>query len=236
MTFADGFSIRSTTSANFNAVANGIDGALTCHWGGTTGGSANAYTLTPAPAWTATTRLEIRHVFFTPHATNTGATTVNISGLGPVAARYKNQALVGGELVANVEAVGVYDGTVLELLTHGGGWATWSPNYGTEDGANWTSVTANRAIYQRHGSRVDFAIAASGTTVTTDPNELQFALPIAASGGFVSGGGTISNGALITGAGWYIITLTVATVFRADYANLGLGAGRSINVQGFYFV
>jgi hypothetical protein len=230
---ANGYNLTSTSGANFNAVANAVDGALTCKWGGTTGGSANAYTLTPSPAWTSTTRAEIRYVLLTPHASNTGASTLNVSTIGNAAITYKGQALVGGELVQNVEALLVWDGTSYDLVNHGGGWATWTPSYGTNNGAHWTTVTTNRASYQRHGNRVDFMINASGTTITTDPTQLQFSLPVTASGGFVGGGASISNGTVYAGH-WGLSTTTVAYVSRYDTGLLGLGASRSINLQGSY--
>lgn len=116
MTFTDGYSLRSSSSANFNAVANAVDGAVSVHWGGTTGGTSTAYTATPSPAWTTTTRTEIRFIILLMHATNTGASTLNISSIGTGEIRQFNAALVGGEMLINSLVMLAWDGTHYEIV------------------------------------------------------------------------------------------------------------------------
>ena len=83
---------------------------------GTDGGSADVYTLTPTTTLTAYSTKMI--VEFTPNATNTGAATLNISGLGA-----KNiysvagAALSAGELVSGRYYLAAYDGTQFRLLS-----------------------------------------------------------------------------------------------------------------------
>ena len=91
----------------------------TTHWAGTTGGSANTYTasLTPAPAALVAgqvVRLKI-------HAANTGASTLNLNGLGATAIRLLNAALAGGELALNATYILIYDGTYWQIIGGGGG-------------------------------------------------------------------------------------------------------------------
>jgi hypothetical protein len=83
---------------------------------GTDGGGADAYTLTPTTTLTAySTKMLVE---FTPNATNTGASTLNISGLGT-----KNiysvagAALTAGELVSGRYYLAAYDGTHFRLLS-----------------------------------------------------------------------------------------------------------------------
>lgn len=87
-------------------------------WCGMAGGTANAQTLTPNPA--ITSYIAGQRFVFVPVATNTGATTLAISGLatkniykvsstGPI-------ALTGGELVANNIIIVVYDGTQFQIV------------------------------------------------------------------------------------------------------------------------
>jgi len=87
-------------------------------WGGTSGGSANAQTLTIANYHVYTPGVTLR---FIAVATNTGPTTLNVSGIGT-----KNvyrltgtgpAALSGGEIVSGQISAVMYDGTQLELLT-----------------------------------------------------------------------------------------------------------------------
>lgn len=54
---------------------------------------------------------------FIPAATNTGATTINITSLGAKNIFFDGRALVGGELVINIPARIKYDGTQFNLLT-----------------------------------------------------------------------------------------------------------------------
>lgn len=70
------------------------------NWGGTAGGAANALTLTPAtgiPSYQPGQEF----VFFAGAAANTGAATITISGLAPIAIRVAGAALQGGEIAAN---------------------------------------------------------------------------------------------------------------------------------------
>jgi hypothetical protein len=98
--------------------ANLFGGIQNFRWGGTSGGSANAQTLTPSPA--ATSYAAGDSYTFLAGFTNTAATTMAISGL---AAKniYKvgpsgPAALIGGEIkVGGIYAI-QYDGTQLQLL------------------------------------------------------------------------------------------------------------------------
>lgn len=80
-------------------------------WGGTSGGTGNAQTLTLVPAITA--YITGQQFTFKSGNTNTGPTTLNINGLGTKAIRYQSggEALRGGELPANYVAIVTYDGT-----------------------------------------------------------------------------------------------------------------------------
>lgn len=115
-TFADFYNLRNAL-ANFNGVADAIDGGLTVYWAGYTGGTANNYTASPSPAWTTSTAPTIRYLFLTIHATNTGPSTLNISGAGATNIRQYNTALVGGELVANCTYLFAYDGVNLQIVS-----------------------------------------------------------------------------------------------------------------------
>lgn len=96
----------------FAAVAQVQDGAVI--WGGTSGGSANAQTITLSPAITAYAAGQTFR--FIAGNTNTGATTLNVNGVGAKNI-YKNGAvaLIGGELVSGGIISVVYDGTQFQL-------------------------------------------------------------------------------------------------------------------------
>ena len=86
-------------------------------WAGTAGGTANALTLTVPNYTVARAGIVLR---FLPLSDNTGATTVNVSGLGAVNLQKPSNggiiALAGGELRAGVMAEAAYDGTRYVLL------------------------------------------------------------------------------------------------------------------------
>lgn len=88
----------------------------------TTTGSANAYIAAPAGAWiTGYSSYTARALTVKPNFTNTGASTINVSGLGNVTI-YKNvggvsTALSSGDMTANIPAILICDGTNF-LLTN----------------------------------------------------------------------------------------------------------------------
>lgn len=85
--------------------------------GGSTTGSANAYVFTPSPAIAAyaagmTFRLKANFA-------NSGAATLNVSGLGAVAIKKLDgaTALVSGDIASGQEFVVIYDGTNFQMVS-----------------------------------------------------------------------------------------------------------------------
>ena len=83
-------------------------------WCGTAGGTANAITLTPAPAITAYAAGQA-FTFKAGSSSNTGATTVAISGLATKAVQNSGAVLVSGDISANLLYRITYDGTAFQL-------------------------------------------------------------------------------------------------------------------------
>jgi hypothetical protein len=113
MTYADNYNIR-TTSVKFNDVADALDGLITRNYAGVTTGTSTAYIATPTPAWDAYTTSGL--VVIIPHVTNTGAATLNISGLGARDLRIGNAAIAAGVLQQNIPTIMAYTGTYFEVL------------------------------------------------------------------------------------------------------------------------
>ena len=85
----------------------------------TTGGSADAYTYTSNQSLTSLT--DGFKIAFICHATNTGASTINVDSLGTKPLRkIASTALGAGELVANSVYTAAYDSGGDEWLIHGG--------------------------------------------------------------------------------------------------------------------
>ena len=84
-------------------------------------GSSNTYVATPSDAWvTGYSSYVGRALTVKPNFTNTGASTINVSGLG-AAAIYKNAsgvatALASGDIVSGLPAILICDGTGFILI------------------------------------------------------------------------------------------------------------------------
>lgn len=120
-------------------------------WAGTSGGSANAQTLTPSgpiSSYAAGQRFT-----FVAGFTNTGAMTLNVSGVGAIAVKANTftgpAALIGGEIVTGNEVTVTYTGssfeiegfkalptTIQKVGSNGGDYATASGTYVNVDGTN----------------------------------------------------------------------------------------------------
>lgn len=73
----------------------------TMRYSGTAGGTANALTISPSPSITSYV-IGQSFVFKAGSSNNSGATTIAISGLSPIAIQSNGAACVGGEILANM--------------------------------------------------------------------------------------------------------------------------------------
>jgi hypothetical protein len=170
-------------------------------WCGTSGGTANAQTLTPVIAQTA--YVPGAQSRFIAGFTNTGATTLNISGVGAIAINKRTPLglvpLTGGEIISGTMQSVVYDGTVFELgvsapipsLTlkegsNAGDYTTSSSGLANVDGTNlsftvtiplgWkllVMVTGTEGFTGSHAAAMLLAIADGGTPVTQHTQEFS---------------------------------------------------------------
>jgi hypothetical protein len=100
--------IKSTLKNSFA----GITGAVLV--GGTNGGVANAYTLTPTP--TLVSYITNMTIVFSPVVSNTGASTIDVSGLGAINLRsVSGAALISGELASGQTYKAIFNGTEFRL-------------------------------------------------------------------------------------------------------------------------
>ena len=118
----------------------------------TTGGGTTAYTLTPAPAITAYATGQQYTIKI--NVTNTGPSTINISGLGAKAITKTGAvALAAGELMIDAIYTITYDGTQFQLAGGAGGggggtnsFVTTETPSGTINGSNVTFTLANTPV------------------------------------------------------------------------------------------
>ena len=83
--------------------------------GGSVGGTADAITLTCSPTVSALAAGQ-RYLFKYTSTGNTGAVTLNVDSLGATAVRYKDVALVSGDIATSDWVFVVYDGTRFQML------------------------------------------------------------------------------------------------------------------------
>lgn len=233
MTYADAFNLR-TTNVSFNNVADAIDGSFGRAWGGTTAGTSTAYTSTASPAWTAYAAGDVLRVI--PHATNTGAATINVNGLGAKNIRWKNRALVGGEIGINIESTMVYDGTQFNLINIAGIWTTWTTTVTGQGTINITAATQTTCRFRADGDTFEYEVFLTNITSSTGTgNAIRFSIPTGSITGNPIGNGYLLDstyfGAICTSA-----SSTLLSVSKFDQSNLTVGAwsGRELLVSGRY--
>lgn len=83
-------------------------------WGGTTAGTATAYTISPAPAITA--YVTGQRFSFRAHVANGAAATLAVNGLGAKTLLRQNTALAGNEFIANDIIEVEYNGTNFQII------------------------------------------------------------------------------------------------------------------------
>lgn len=113
MTYSDNYNLR-TKNVKFNDVADAIDGSLTRSYGGTTTGVVNQYISSPTPSWTSYEPGQLLVII--PHVTNTGASTVNVNGLGAKSIKRAGVDVVTGDLLIGTPTLLVYSGAYFESL------------------------------------------------------------------------------------------------------------------------
>jgi hypothetical protein len=103
---------NATARTNYAAAGQVQDDAF--NWGGTSGGTANAQTLSLTPGITSYTAG--RPIRFIAGFSNTGAMTLNVNNVGSRSVTAGSAALVGGEIIAGQIYEVDDDGTNFQLL------------------------------------------------------------------------------------------------------------------------
>ncbi|MBM3450505.1 MAG: hypothetical protein FJX78_05925 [Armatimonadetes bacterium] len=104
---------NATARSGASAAAQVQDGGFV--WGGTTGGAANAYTISLTPAITAYAAGQRFAAIV--HAANTGAATINVNSVGVKSITKQGAAaLSSGDMPINSVAFLIYDGTQFQLI------------------------------------------------------------------------------------------------------------------------
>jgi hypothetical protein len=225
--------IRELKKALLNDFA-GYTGAIACT--GTDGGAANAYTITPQNALPA---YGLRmNVVFSPTVANTGASTLNVSGLGAKLLRAVDGAeLVLGDLAVGTVYAACYNGAEFRLLSvtkqylDQKAFATALPaqslGFMRSDGAVAGFTVTHTGYAQNEVKGADIASAATINLTTATGNLLH-----------VTGTTTITAITIPSGAEREVVfdgalTLTNgASLILPTGANIVTAAGDTMRVRG----
>lgn len=202
------------------------------------GGTANAITVTLAPAITAyATGMKLR-VKLT--ADNTGATTINANGVGVKTIKTPGGgALIGGELASGEVVELIYDGTdfIIQGIPPAPNGA-WTPTI-TGVGDTIGSVSIEHSDYVQFGKIVFVVLRFTFATSSTSVTGVEFDAPapvlydnqlIGCNGRDASSGSTFITP-------MYCRTETTGdkiVVGKSDGTNFGNGGGRTVNIFGYY--
>jgi len=200
---------------------------------GTVGGTANAITLTNSPVVGAYANgLKLS---FKATATNTGATTINVDGLG-TKNLYKLSgtslvALSGNEVISGAIYDITYDGTQFQLTNSAGGGGASDRQAFTSSGT-WTKPSgfSSTAMALIEGWGGGGGGGSSGTNGTNGGNTTVGAL-VTAYGGTGGALGSTNGGAA---GGWHS-TATAGTQLNDTGSGEGAGGTTSANAKSGYY-
>lgn len=195
----------------FQLVSNNPTEA-TAFWGGTSGGSANAQTVTLAPVPGA--YYAGMEVTFLAGNTNTGATTLNCNSLGAKNIYVANAACVGGEILSGKAYTVVYDGTQFQMISPpntGRGGLIGFQKFTSSGTSTYTPTAGTNSVYVLCVG----AGGGGGGAATTGAGQ-------AAAGGGGGGGGTAAKRITSSFSG---VTVTVGA--KGTGGSAGANAGNA---------
>ena len=212
----------------------------------TSGGSANAQTLTPSPAMSALVAGQM--VAFSAGYTNTGTCTLNVSGLGAANLQINGTNAAAGAIVAGTTYLAAYNGTHWQLLG-ATSFASLSGTAGLAQGgtnANLSSTGGTRQYLKQStsGGAVSVGTIAMSDLGTGTPSSSNY---LRGDGSWQTISSTPALSALTAGTlgvtlalGTQVITSTASsswTTTTGQYLYLGtedilLGLGLSNGSQG----
>jgi len=149
------------------------------------GGTANAQTVTPVPPWTSLLKNKI---CWQPTNSNTGATTLAVSGLTATAVTFNGSALTSGMITSTAVACVIYDGTSFELQNSQVVSGSGTVGSGTSGDATCYNATGTTV-----GNCPNLKDASGGQTVTSAALESKF---------LISNQGTAQTSGNVAITGW----------------------------------
>ena len=234
MALAD--ALRSTTWTGSDA-ASLIEAVDTFRYCGTSGGSANAQTITASPAITAYAAGQT-FWFIAGFANTTASPTINVNSLGAkTMKRGDATTLQIGDLVAGGAYAIAYNGTGFLVLDPTPTWQTWTPTQTCSGAMTITGITNREHRYIIGLDSTAYVEATADYTLGgTQSINIFISLPFSITGhqgnvAFICAGSE-NGGAVTNGARWRIDSTPRIVVFKIGAANWTLGASASYSLQG----
>lgn len=204
-------------TASIWTVDNIVDSQLVTLYGGVDSGIANAYVLNFVSNFTA--YADGIAIFWIPSHTNTGASTINVNGLGPVPIiNQDGSALYLGQLQANEFSLIIYKGTGFNLIDFG-----LLPTINTQN-TNYTFAIGD-------SNNIVLTNDAAAHTWTVPPNS-SVAFPIGTSITLIASPGAVSlaagAGVTLNGYGNETAPLTINTGFATVIIKIGTNTWQQV--------
>ena len=236
-----GFKITSLGSSTTRAGAMNVgqlqDGAAI--WGGTSGGSANAQTITLTPAITAYVAGMI--VRFRAGFTNTSTVTLNVNGVAAGTIKLSDGTSVkAGQIILNAVYSVVYDtvsSSWILMNPEAQASLTYTPTITASGAMTITSQTINYANYRVSGLRCDLNIQATVQCGGTASATILIPLPLTAIGSQPPPGAPgLTEGATLKSAAVSLSSTTVIAVQKYDSSNFSLATSIILHINGSYYL
>jgi hypothetical protein len=195
-----------------------------------TAGTANARTLTTNNSHAALA--DQSFLVFRSNLANTGATTLNVDGLGAKAVRSGGSALVSGALAADKLYVVVYNATddAYDLVGSANLTANQTVDHSTVsviagDGlTGGGTIAANRTLNVGAGTGISVASTSVGLDTSNSRNVDHSAVSVSAGNGLTGGGTIAANRTLTLGAGGTVSGSSTNSVTTSSHTHALDGA------------
>lgn len=198
-----------------------VDSQLVTLWGGVDTGIANAYVLDFVSNFTSYTDGIV--IYWIPSNTNTGASTINVNGLGPVAITNQDgSALYLGQLQANEVALIIYKGTGFILIAFDP-----LPSINTQNGNYTFQISdANNIVLAND----------SAPHTWTVPNNSTVAFPVGSSIDLIASPATITLAAAggVTLLGWDGSAAPLSMPYPTTITKIGTNIWQQVTPSSSY--
>lgn len=201
--------VNGTARTNIALVSQVQDGAFI--WCGTSTGTANAQILTPSPA--VPNIVSGQYFSFIAGFTNTGVTTVNVSGVGVNSVqRPDGTSLLAGDITAGQQYTIINAGG-LRLINPSPKWNTWAGSFlATETGSLGFTIVVNSKFKKDLDGDVHFSFGIDDVQVSGPSYALTLNLPVTANDVYFGSAVRLVQAGVTTIRGAHLSSTTVLRI------------------------